>query len=109
MVEKDLGDFSVEYSHVSWINATYITHDSDTLAAKYGAIANEKSVAYASEAAQYASVVGLDPVVARTPDILRNGIVMPEPARQGASADLYEIPPRLGSAYGKGTRERTDP
>lgn len=102
MVEKDLYDFSVEYSHVSWINATYITHDSDTLAAKYGAIATEKSVAYASEAAKYASVVGLDPVVARKLDILRNGIVMPAPAREGAAAELSEIATRLGSAYGKG-------
>ncbi|MBA4164378.1 MAG: peptidyl-dipeptidase [Erythrobacter sp.] len=102
MVEKDLGDFTVEYSHVSWINATYITHDSDTLAAKYGAIATEKSVAYASEAAKYASVVGLDPVVARKLDILRNGIVMPAPAREGAAAELSEIATRLGSAYGKG-------
>ncbi|OGS47969.1 MAG: peptidyl-dipeptidase [Erythrobacter sp. RIFCSPHIGHO2_12_FULL_63_10] len=102
MVEKDLSDFTVEFAHVQWINATYITHDSDTLAAKYGAIATEKSVQYANDAARYAAVAGLDPVVARKLDILRNGIVMPAPSREGAATELSEIATRLGSAYGKG-------
>ncbi|KUO56308.1 MAG: peptidyl-dipeptidase [Sphingomonadales bacterium BRH_c3] len=102
MVEKDLFGFGIDNAQVSWINATYITHDSDALAAKYGAIATEKSVAYANEAAKYATVAGLDPVVARKLDILRNGIVMPAPVRDGAATELNEIATALGSAYGKG-------
>lgn len=102
MVEKDLSGFTVEFAQVQWINATYITHDSDALAAKYGAIATEKSVKYANEAARYAAVVDLDPVAARKLDILRNGIVMPAPSRDGAATELSEIATRLGSAYGKG-------
>ena len=35
MVEADLAAFSKEFGHVSWLNATYINHDSDTLAARY--------------------------------------------------------------------------
>jgi peptidyl-dipeptidase A len=101
-VEKDLFDFSVEYGHVLWLNSTYINHDSDTLASKYGAVATEKSVAYANEAARYAGVAGLDAEVARKLDILRNGIVMPAPMRDGAAAELSEIATQLGSAYGKG-------
>jgi peptidyl-dipeptidase A len=102
MVEKDMFDFSVEYGRVLWINSTYIIHDSDQLAAKYGAQATEKSVKYANEAAKYAQVAGLDPEVARKLDILRNGIVMPAPVRDGAATELNEIATRLGSAYGKG-------
>ncbi|MBO6768908.1 MAG: M2 family metallopeptidase [Erythrobacter sp.] len=102
MVEKDMFDFSVEYGRVLWINSTYIIHDSDQLAAKYGAQATEKSVKYANEAAKYAQVSGLDPEVARKLDILRNGIVMPAPVRDGAATELNEIATRLGSAYGKG-------
>jgi peptidyl-dipeptidase A len=102
MVEKDMFDFSVEYGRVLWINSTYIIHDSDQLAAKYGAEATEKSVKYANEAARYAQVAGLDPEVARKLDILRNGIVMPAPVRDGAATELNEIATRLGSAYGKG-------
>ena len=102
MVEEDLFGFSVEFGHVSWLNATYINHDSDTLAAKYGAVATEKSVNYANEAAKYATVEGLDPEVARKLDILRNGIVMPAPVRDGAATELSELATKLGSAYGKG-------
>src|SRR5690606_36930671 len=76
-VEKDLFDFSVEYARISWVNATYIIDDTDALAARYGSIGTEKSVEYALEAAKYAQVSGLDPVVARKLDILRNGIVLP--------------------------------
>ena len=62
-------DFSVEYGRVLWLNSTYIVHDSNQLAAKYGAQATEKSVRYANEAARYAQVAGLDPEVARKLDI----------------------------------------
>ncbi len=102
MVEKDMFDFSVEYGRVLWINSTYIIHDSDQLAAKYGAEATEKSVAYANRAAEYARVAGLDPEVARKLDILRNGIVMPAPVRDGAATELNEIATSLNSQYGKG-------
>ena len=88
MVEKDLFDFGVDFAHVAWINSTYINHDSDYLAAKYGAEATEKSVKYANEAAKYATVAGLDAEVSRKLDILRNGIVMPAPVRDGAATEL---------------------
>ena len=102
MVEKDLFDFGVDFAHVAWINSTYINHDSDYLAAKYGAEATEKSVKYANEAARYATVAGLDAEVSRKLDILRNGIVMPAPVRDGAATELNQIATALGSAYGKG-------
>ena len=102
MVEKDMFDFSVEYARVEWINNTYIMHDSNQLAAKYGAEATEKSVTYANKAAEYAQVEGLDPDVARKLDILRNGIVMPAPVRDGAATELAAISTNLGAMYGKG-------
>jgi len=102
MVEQDMFDFSVEYGRVLWLNSTYIVHDSNQLAAKYGAQATEKSVRYANEAARYAQVAGLDPEVARKLDILRNGIVMPAPVRDGAATELNEIATKLNSQYGQG-------
>ena len=102
MVEQDMFDFSVEYGRVLWLNSTYIVHDSNQLAAKYGAQATEKSVRYANEAARYAQVAGLDPEVARKLDILRNGIVMPAPVRDGAATQLNEIATKLNSQYGQG-------
>ena len=101
-VEADFANFSKDYSHVAWLNSTYINHDSDTLAAKYGAEYTLKAVAYANEAARYARVEGLDAVTLRKLDMLRNGIGMPAPARAGAAQELSEIATRLNSAYGRG-------
>ena len=102
MVEKDLFDFSLEAGKVAWINATYITDDTNALNAKIGAEGTEKSVKYALEAAKYAEVAGLDPVVARKLDILRNGIVLPAPTTDGAATELNEIATSLNSQYGAG-------
>ena len=102
MVEKDLFDYTVRASQVYWVNATYITHDTDALAAQAGAEGTEKSVEYALEAAKYAEVEGLDPEVARKLDILRNGIVLPAPTTEGAATELNEIATSLNSQYGKG-------
>ena len=101
-VEKDLFDFSVEAARVAWVNATYITEDTDALNARYGAIGTEKAVRYALDAAKYAQVPGLDPVVARKLDMLRNGIVLPAPTTPGAADELNRIATDLASQYGRG-------
>ncbi|ODS98730.1 MAG: peptidyl-dipeptidase [Erythrobacter sp. SCN 62-14] len=101
-VEADFAEFSKDYAHVSWLNATYINHDSDTLAAKYGADYTLKAVGYANEAARYARIPGLDAATIRKLDMLRNGIGMPAPQRPGAAQELSEIATRLNSAYGRG-------
>jgi peptidyl-dipeptidase A len=101
-VEADLAEFVVEYGRVSWINASYINHDSDALAAKYGADLTLKQVAYANEAARYARIPGLDEETRRKLDMLRNGIGLPAPNRPGAAEELNDIATRLGSAYGRG-------
>jgi peptidyl-dipeptidase A len=100
--EKDLFDFSIEGAQVSWINATYITDDTDAIAAKYGEIGTEKSVQYALEAAKYQNVAGLSPEAKRKLDILRGGLILPAPTTEGAAKELSEIATKLNSAYGKG-------
>ncbi len=100
--EKELFDFTTESSQVQWINATYITDDTDALAAKYGAIGTEMSVKYAIEAAKYKDVPGLSAVEKRKLDILRGGLTMPAPTTAGAATELNEIATKLNSAYGKG-------
>ncbi len=102
MVEKTMFDYSVEASQVYWINATYITHDTDALAAKVGAEGTEMSVNFALEAAKYAEIEGLDAEVKRKLDMLRNGIVLPAPTTEGAATELNEIATSLNSQYGKG-------
>ena len=101
-VEKELWDYSLDAAKVYWINATYITDDTDALAAKVGAQGTEMSVRYALEAAQYADISGLDPMVRRKLDKLRSGIVLPAPTTPGAATELNQIATKLQSDYGKG-------
>ena len=75
-VEKDLFDYTVESAQVNWVNATYITEDTDAMAARINAVGTEKSVKYALEAAKYAGGMpgGLDnPLGARTLYLYQNG------------------------------------
>ena len=100
--EKDLFPASVDNARINWVNYTYITDDTDALAAQSNAAITEKQVAYAVAAAKYASVPGLDPDVARKLSILRQGIVLPAPTKPGAADELSTISTRLASTYGKG-------
>jgi len=100
--EKEMFDFSIDAARMSWINATYITDDTDALAAKFGAQGTEMAVRFALEAAKYQALPGLSPDVKRKLDIMRGGLVLPAPTTAGAAAELNEIATRLQSAYGKG-------
>jgi peptidyl-dipeptidase A len=100
--EKELSDFAVINSRAQWVNATYITEDTDALAAHFGTIGTEMSVRFANEAAKYANVPGLDYDTKRKLDILRSALVLPAPTTPGAAAELNTISTRLSSTYGKG-------
>src|SRR5262245_30721370 len=101
-VEKDLFDLSVIGGRAAWVNATYINDDTDALAAYFGTIGTEKGAKYATEAAKYAQVPGLDFDTARKLNILRGGLVLAAPQTPGAAAELNTIATRLQSTYGKG-------
>lgn len=100
--EKELADFSTPAQQAAWINATYITDDTDAIAAKFGAEGTEMQVRLALEAAKYASVPGLSFDTKRKIDLLRNGLTLPAPTTPGAAAELSTIVTKLGSDYGKG-------
>jgi peptidyl-dipeptidase A len=100
--EKELAEFSVINSRAQWVNATYITDDTDALAAHFGTVGTEMSVRFANEAAKYANVQGLDYDTQRKLNILRSGLVLPAPTTPGAAAELNTISTRLTSTYGKG-------
>lgn len=100
--EKELFDFSVFGNRAQWINNTYITDDTDAVAARVGAEGTEMAVRLAKGAAKYDKVSGLSYDTGRKLDILRQGIVLPAPSTPGAAAELNAIATRLNSAYGKG-------
>jgi len=100
--EKELAELSVLSARAQWVNSTYITEDTDALAAHFGTLGTELGVRLAGEAARYANVQGLDYDTKRKLDILRGSLVLPAPTTPGAAAELNTIATKLQSAYGKG-------
>ncbi|WP_300537069.1 M2 family metallopeptidase [Sphingosinicella sp.] len=100
--EKDLEELGIFAARAAWVNATYITDDTDILAARTGAAFTEAGVRYASEAAKYASLPGLSYDTKRKLDMLRQGLVAPAPNTPGAADKLSTLLTGLQSTYGKG-------
>jgi peptidyl-dipeptidase A len=100
--EHELGEYSVINNRAQWVNATYITDDTDALAAYFGTIGTEMGVRYAGEAARYVNVPGLSPDTRRKLNLLRNGLVLAAPTTPGAAAEMNRISTDLASQYGRG-------
>ncbi len=101
--EKELGDFSLYANKVQWINATYITDDTDALAAKVNGEQTALQVKLALEAAKFANASGLSADTRRKLDLLRGGITLPAPTTPPtASEELAGLTTRMSSSYGKG-------
>jgi peptidyl-dipeptidase A len=100
--EKALLDYSVLNNRAQWINNTYITDDTDAIAAEFGARGTELGVKYAKGAARFDKVEGLSFDTRRKLDFLKQGLVLPAPDTPGAADELNTIATRLQSTYGKG-------
>ena len=99
--EAALNTESVRVNRIQWVNSTFLTEDTDALAAEAGARQTELSVRLALEAAKFDKVEGLSDEVKRKLNILKGGIVLPAPTTAGAADQLNNISTRLQSAYGK--------
>ena len=100
--EKTAAALSVNWNRTAWINATFITDDTDALAAKAGAEQTELGVKYALGAARFNGVSGLSPDTRRKLDLMRLTLTLPAPTRAGAADELSTLTTRMSSAYGKG-------
>jgi peptidyl-dipeptidase A len=100
--EKELADLSLYVNRAAWTNATYITEDTDWLAAKAGAEYTEAQVRLANEAARFDGVAGLSYDTRRKLDILKQSIVAPAANIPGAADELSTLLTGLQSQYGKG-------
>ena len=98
--EKELSDLSLYVNKAGWVNATYLTEDTDWLAAKAGAEYTATQVRLATEAARFDGVQGLSFDTRRKLDILKQSIVAP--AVPGAEDELANLLTGLQSQYGKG-------
>jgi len=94
--------YGLDASRIAWVNATYITDDTDALAAKSGAIGTEMAVRFALGAARFDKVAGISPDTRRKLDILKNGLTLPAPTKPGAAQALSDLSTKMSSSYGKG-------
>jgi len=100
--EKDSYEFSTIAQQAAWVNSTYLTDDTDALAAYFGTIGTEKGVKYASGAARYAAIPGLDYDTQRKLNIMRGVLTLAAPQTPGAAGELNNLATKLQSTYGKG-------
>jgi len=96
--EADLAKESEYGSRAAWVQATYITEDTNWLAAKARAEDTDLAVRYAKEAARF-DHVAVDDVTRRKLYLLKQGLVLPASSRPGASQELADIAARLNSDY----------
>lgn len=102
--EAELAALSKEVNQAYWNQETNITDETDAIAAESGAKATKLAVSLANESKKYdASIMPYD--VARKIHILRSGITLPAPSREGAAEELSTIATGLTSTYGKGKFE----
>ncbi len=100
--ESALAKESMDGARIAWINATYLTVDTDALVAASGARGTELGVRYAMEASKYAKVEGLSSDTRRKLDMLRGVLTLAAPTTAGSAEELATISTNLKSRYGKG-------
>lgn len=99
--EAVLHDLSVKASRAAWVQANFITYDTEILAAE----ANENYVAAAVELAGKAARfndLDLPMDVARKLNMLRTSMTMPAPNDPVKTKELSQIAARMESTYGSG-------
>ena len=100
--EKEQLAFSTSKQQVDWINETYLTDDTNAIAALFATRESEMRVRQAKDAAKFAKVAGLSADTQRKIDTLRGNITLPAPTTAGAAAELATIATRLKAEYGAG-------
>ena len=99
--EAKLLELSVNASRADWVKATYITDDTEILAAQ----ADERAIAAQVELAKQATRfdgLALPADLARKMLLLKISLVLPTPADAHRSAELTAIASRMEGVYGKG-------
>nr|WP_246623499.1 M2 family metallopeptidase [Sphingomonas colocasiae] len=100
--EAEQREFSVPKAQVDWINETYITDDTNGIAALFATRESEMRVRQAKDAARFDKVPGLSFDTRRKIDVLRGGITLPAPTTPGSAAELAKVGTGIKGLYGAG-------
>jgi peptidyl-dipeptidase A len=106
-VNDTLLRLGIQSAQAGWVQQTYITDDTEALAARASQAANEAGARFAKEATKFDRVeVPADE--RRQLTVLKTSLVLATPSDPKESDELAKIMARMQSAYGKG-RYCTDP
>lgn len=100
-VNRELKPLLAQWEQAEWVKATYITHDTEQLAAHF----HQRVMAYQSQAVREAARFDgqpLSPKTARAIARLKTAMSLPAPSDEAQRATLAALSASLGSAYGKG-------
>jgi len=100
-VEKRLMDLSIKAGRADWVRSTYVTDDTDKIAAE----ANSELIAATTEYVEQAKKFdGVDlPVdLQRKFKLLKLSLTLPAPKDEGERKELTEIAAKMEGDYGKG-------
>jgi peptidyl-dipeptidase A len=100
-VEQKLLVLGVDSAQADWIRSTYITDDTEAIAAKLDERAIAATVKYAKESTRFDGLK-LDPVTARKIKLLKLSLTIATPADPKESQELTRIVSGMEGAYGKG-------
>jgi len=99
--EAKLMELAVEASRAGWVQSTYITDDTEILAAKANERAINAGVEYAKQAVRFDNLK-LPPDVARKLLLLKNGLVLAASSNPKESEEVTRIAASMEGEYGKG-------
>lgn len=100
-VESTLLDLSTTAGRADWVHATYITSDTDALAAQHDERLIAATVAFAKQSTRF-DKLSLPPALARKMKLLKLSLTLATPADPKESRELAELVTRMEGTYGKG-------
>ena len=99
--EAKLLELWVQRDRAQWVQSTFITDDTEILAAEANERAINAAMRYAKAATRFAGLA-LPAELQRKMDLLKVALVLPAPSDPKKSAELTQIAAELEGTYGKG-------
>ena len=99
--QKRLLDLSIEGQRAGWVQETFITYDTQILAASRNEVLLNEAIADAQQAARFDGVQ-LPADLRREMDLLKRGLTLPAPSDPKKTAELSRLAASLDAQYGAG-------
>jgi peptidyl-dipeptidase A len=100
-VNDTLLRLGIQQAQAGWVQQTYITDDTEALAARADQAANDAGARFAKESTRF-DKVDVAPEERRQLNVLKVSLVLATPSDPKESDELAKIMARMQSAYGKG-------